>query len=78
MSRSDSTRPDPLYDTQALSHRLRSEESDARPVAPHARTLADDRPGPDFIGVGRRVFYAESSISRWLTRQTRSHTNDDG
>ena len=78
MSRNDFTRADPLYDTEATSHRLKSEASDARPSPRTLERWRTTGQGPAFIKVGRRVFYAESSIATWLGRQTRSHTNDDG
>jgi hypothetical protein len=75
MSRIDSARPDPLYDTPALSTRL----SSGSEAGPSPRTIERWRTtgsGPAFIKIGHRVLYRESAVKHWLDKQTRFHTND--
>lgn len=31
--------------------------------------------GPPFVRFGRRIFYREVDVEKWLDRQTRTHTN---
>ena len=34
--------------------------------------------GPPFLKIGRLVYYDPAVVERWLERQTRSSTTDDG
>ena len=78
MSRKQSAQPAAaLLDTTDFANRLKTRPDAESPSERTIERWRTNGTGPKFIKVGRRVFYRESAIERWLDQQTRSHTNQN-